>query len=298
MENYELDVFQIYLVTEKRSPLNTAAAYISDLKQYGDFLAKKQVPLSASTLALAKEYLHFLKVSVGLSATSMARKISSLKIFFSWTAKEYGWHNYTLDLTCPKIPRRLPCYLTNQEVDELLACASQQRGDLGVRNKTMLYLLYVSGMRISELTSLTRSHFTNQSITVEGKGGKQRLIPLPTMMIDMVHEYLENGHKKFVKKNGDTDYVFPIVYGGKIKSISRQSCWIILKNLCAKTSINRPVWPHQLRHSLATHLLKNGADLRSLQLLLGHENIATVEIYTHLDTRYLRNIYDKKHPRS
>ena len=133
---------------------------------------------------------------------------------------------------------------------------------------------------------------------MQGKGGKERLIPLPESMVVMLQEYRQGVHKKFIEQYGPTNYLFPVCYAGTIKPISRQSCWVILKDMCAKTSIAKEIWPHQLRHSLATHLLKNGADLRSLQLLLGHENIATVEIYTHLDTRHLRKIYDKKHPRS
>ena len=117
-------------------------------------------------------------------------------------------------------------------------------------------------------------------------------------MIELLQEYLATIHKSFVTQHQETDYLFPTLYAGKIKPLSRQACWMILKELCKKTSINRPISPHVLRHSLATHLLKNGAHLRSLQLLLGHENLSTVEIYTHIELSHLRTVYDKKHPRS
>lgn len=290
--------FEIYLLTEKRSPQSTTYAYVQDVKQYAQFLHERNCSLQKSAITDVKQFLGFLKTS-GMSARSMARKISSIKVFFSWAHELYGWPNYTIELTTPKLPQRLPTYLTSKEIEDLLATATLDESSLGTRNKVIVYLLYVSGMRISELVSLTRSRLHgNEYVTVEGKGNKQRIIPLPALMFTMLYEYLASFHKKFTQTHGDTDYIFPIIYGGKIKPISRQACWIILRDLCKKTKIDRPVSPHQLRHSLATHLLKNGADLRSLQLLLGHENIATVEIYTHLDTGHLRSVYNKKHPRS
>jgi len=290
--------FEIFLLTERRAPKSTSYAYLYDIGQYRDFLAKKKITLESSNLADAKLFLHYLK-NKGLSARSMSRKISSLKVFFNWAYEVHRWHNYTTDLVFPRIAKRLPTYLTKEEIEELLAIAHNDTTAMGIRNKTIIYLLYVSGMRISELTSLTRSsiHETDY-IRVDGKGNKQRIIPLPAMMFNLLREYIEQVHKSFVVTHGDTDYLFPIVYGGKIKPISRQTCWMILKELCKRSSIERSISPHQLRHSLATHLLQNGADLRSLQLLLGHENISTVEIYTHLDKSHVRNIYDKKHPRS
>ena len=296
--NEQITDFEMYLLTEKRAPQSTTSAYIQDIKQYASFLQSRSVGLGTSTIAEVKQFLALLKNS-GMSARSMARKISSIKVFFSWAHERYQWHNYAIELTTPKLPQRLPTYLTNAEVDELLAATQRDTTNLGIRNKVIVYLLYVSGMRISELVGLKRSSIHgNEYITVEGKGGKQRIIPLPELMFTMLYEYLATSHKMFTELHGDSDYIFPVIYGKKIKPISRQACWIILRDLCKTTSIDRPVSPHQLRHSLATHLLKNGADLRSLQLLLGHENITTVEIYTHLDTTHLRTVYNKKHPRS
>ena len=164
----------------------------------------------------------------------------------------------------------------------------------------MLYLLYVTGLRITELVSLIISniHFDTGILEVHGKGGKGRVIPLPTPTLDMIRAYLESVHKKFIEAHGQTDYLFPTLYASAIKPITRQSFWQVLKDLCKKTTIQKAISPHTLRHSLATHLLKNGAHLRSLQMLLGHENISTVQIYTHVEVSYLRHVYDKKHPRS
>src|SRR5690606_24159719 len=138
-------------------------------------------------------------------------------------------------------------------------------------------------------------------ISLVGKGGRQRMIPLPSAMVHILNEYIQSMQNSMVLKRKLADrslYLFPVLYGKKIKPISRQSCWMILKKLCINAGIKRPVSPHQLRHSFATHMLKKGADLRSLQLLLGHENISTVQTYTHVETSHLRIIYDKKHPRS
>ena len=195
-------------------------------------------------------------------------------------------------LTFPKIEKRLPNYLSEQEIEILLQMADRDTSTLGKRNKVMLYLLYVTGLRITELTTLKTSaiQWDTGFLHVEGKGGKQRMIPLPQPMrsLELLKEYADK----------QRDYLFPIRYAGTIRPITRQAFWGILKQLWKKTGIAKSISPHQLRHSLATHLLKRGADLRSLQLLLGHENLSTVQIYTHVETSHLRTIYNKKHPRS
>jgi integrase/recombinase XerD len=166
-----------------------------------------------------------------------------------------------------------------------------------------MYLLYVSGMRISELVHMRVSdiQFDTGFLKITGKGEKERLIPVPEAMRQMLREYLETAHRDFMTKKGGTvhnDYLFPTWYAGTIKPITRQACWMILNSLWLKTGIQKTISPHQLRHSLATHMLKNGVDLRSLQQILGHENIGTVEIYTHVEVSHIREVYDKKHPRS
>jgi len=164
----------------------------------------------------------------------------------------------------------------------------------------MLYLLYISGMRVSELIALrtTDFHFDTGFISVTGKGSKQRMIPLPHAISSLIKNYFNTLATLFETVNDRSSYIFPVMYGKIIKPISRQSCWLILKKLCIKVGIMRSISPHQLRHSFATHMLSKGADLRSLQLLLGHESIGTVQTYTHVETSQLRTIYDKKHPRS
>lgn len=294
-----LNKFEAYLLTERCLALNTFSAYKSDIRQFVGFLKQQNVILHNANLTNLKAFLLFLKKE-NITAHSMSRKISSLKSFFAWAHDTLTWENHAKDLTFPKLEKKLPHYLSEQEVQELFAVADSDASDMAKRNKVMLYLLYVSGLRITEMTSLICSaiRFDTGCLEVLGKGGKSRIVPLPSTMMTMLRDYLDTVHKKFMENHETTEYLFPTVYAGALKPISRQSFWAILKELCKKTSIKRAISPHSLRHSLATHLLKNGANLRSLQLLLGHENIATVQIYTHVEVSYLRKIYDKKHPRS
>jgi len=294
--------FIVYLLTEKRVSHNTFAAYRRDIQQFMFFIKQNNLVLESIELKDLKRFLAYLK-DLELSARSMSRKVSSLKTFYGYLEKYHGWTNLAIELTFPKLERRLPLYFSEDEVKQLLKVAGAQDTDQGMRNKVMLYLLYVSGMRISELINVRLSdiHFDTGFIAVTGKGGKGRMIPLPQPMLAMLQTYLDTVHRNFMSKKvkrSAVDYLFPISYGGKIKAITRQAFWGILKSLWKKTGNVKHISPHKLRHSFATHMLKGGADLRSLQLLLGHENLSTVQIYTHLEVSYLRSVYDKKHPRS
>lgn len=294
----QIEQFFTYLLTEKRVSNNTFSAYRTDILQFAHFLEKKQMPFATCSLKELKEFLHLLK-NENISATSMARKISSLKQFYSFAEQRWNSDNYAEQLTFPKVEKKLPHYLSEQEIEKLLQASQEDTSPIGVRNRVMLYLLYVTGLRISELTQLITSSILWDSgfLQVEGKGGKQRMVPLPEPMRIQLKDYLEKYHST-LSHSRKTDYLFPILYAGTIRPITRQAFWGILKQLCTKAGLAKSISPHQLRHSLATHLLKRGADLRSLQMLLGHENLSTVQIYTHVETSHLRKIYDKKHPRS
>lgn len=297
-----VDRFNTYLLTERCVSANTFSAYKRDIEQCVTFLCTHNVAYNAISVQNIKTFLHYLK-KINCSARTMSRKISSLKVFFSYLHQRFGLQNVAEDLVFPKLEKRLPQYLSEEEVEKLFEVAGRATSPIGLRNKIMLYLLYVSGTRISELTKLQLSdiHFDTGLIFVHGKGGKGRMVPIPEQMLEMLKEYINTVHRSFVSKRGilrKTEYLFPIYYAGKSKAISRQAFWIILRQLWEKTDIKRPISPHKLRHSFATHMLKNGADLRSMQLLLGHENLSTVQIYTHVETSYIRKIYDKKHPRS
>jgi len=295
--------FEAYLLAQKRVSSNTLTSYMCDIRQFEDFIRSKEVPWQSLEIKQVKEFLRFLKEEQNSSARSMARKISTLKVFFKFLNQQYGTQNLAIDLTFPKIEKRLPNYLSEEDIEKLLNNALQDKTDIGVRNKLMLYLLYVTGMRITELITLTISsiQFDTGFISINGKGGKGRIVPIGQSMVQDINHYLNNVHNKLLGKNREfrsTDFLFPVLYAGKIRHITRQAFWGILKKMAMQSGVNKTLSPHKLRHSLATHLLKNGANLRSLQLLLGHENLSTVQIYTHIDTGYLRKIYDKYHPRS
>jgi integrase/recombinase XerD len=295
--------FEAYLLTEKRVAHNTFNAYKHDIQQFLTYLAGHNIDLANTTMQDLKKYLLHLK-DLGLSARSMSRKISSLKALFAYAHYYHNWPDIAHDLGFPKLDKKLPVYVTEDELEKLFAVAAQDSTALGMRNKIMLYLLYATGMRISELTSLTVSqiHFDTHRIMVHGKGGKGRIIPLPAQVTEFLKNYVDNTFKilvtKETKKKQRHTYLFPVYYGGILRPITRQAFWGILKDLWKKTGIQKSISPHKLRHSLATHMLKKGADLRSLQLILGHENLSTTQIYTHVETSYLRSIYNKKHPRA
>lgn len=292
--------FEAYLLTEQRVATNTFFSYKRDINQFVGFLEKNVIVLETITGDELKQFVHHL-YGLKLSARSIARKISTLKTFFAYLSNRCGMKNNAKELHIPKIEKRLPSYLTQEEVTRILTYSEQDRSPLGIRNSMMVYLLYGSGMRVSELVSIKISdiHFDTRFISIEGKGGRQRMIPLPQSVMMLLSNYLQtHAAPSAFNSIANPLYLFPIQYGKKIKAISRQSCWMILKKICEQAGIKRAISPHQLRHSFATHMLEKGVDLRSLQVLLGHEEITTVEVYTHVETSQLRKIYDKKHPRS
>lgn len=290
--------YEAYLLTHKRVARHTLSAYMTDLKQLVAFLDEREVTFEQITHQLLQSFLLELK-NQRIAPRSLSRKISSFKAFYAWAHEQFAWNNPTVDIPFPKLDQRLPTYLKEEEIEQLLSVAAQDTTDIGVRNKVMLALLYSSGMRVSELVGLEVSalHFDTGFVSVSGKRGKERMVPIPIPVLSLINEYLQGPHKRLVKAP-NVRFLFPTMYASKVKPISRQSFWIIIKGLWKKTGIKRPISPHKLRHSLATHLLAKGANLRSLQLLLGHENISTVQIYTHVETEHLRKMYDKKHPRA
>jgi integrase/recombinase XerD len=297
-----LSQFESYLLTEKRVAENTYAAYKRDVGQYASYLKKHELKLEHADSSHIKSFLaHLHEQQVG--ARSMARKISSLKAFYSYLHDRHQFAHHARDIAIPKLEKKLPLYLSEQEILALLGSTEADVSDVGVRNKVMVYLLYGSGMRISELVFLKKGaiRFDTGFVAVDGKGGKQRMVLLPESTLAMLRDYFDRVYPKLVTKEGvvqETEYAFPIFYGKKLKPISRQAFWVILKKAAEAVGLRDVVSPHRLRHSLATHLLQKGADLRSLQLLLGHEQLSTVQIYTHLDVNHIREVYDKKHPRS
>lgn len=294
--------FERYLLTERRVARNTFDAYKRDLAQFMTYVHNQELSLPTTTETTIKTFLKQLKTG-GLTARSMARKLSCLKSFFTYLHDHHTLANPVKNLQTPKLEKKLPHYGQEKDIEKLLDASNQEKTVAGARNRVMLYLLYASGMRISELVNATIAgiDFSENCITITGKGSKERIIPLPEPIMNMLYEYLEVTHPRLVTKQGETlttTILFPTFYGGALRPVTRQSFWLYLKDLAKTAGLTDEFSPHMLRHSLATHLLKRGVNLRSLQTLLGHEKLTTVQIYTHVETSHLRKLYDKKHPRS
>lgn len=303
-----LAAFITYLVTEKRLSNNSVQAYESDLKHLERFLKLKKTSLLKCEKLHLKQYLKSLN-DRGLQGGSVSRKISTFKNFYAFVAKYFNVSDLGKALIFPKLTKRLPKYLTEDEIQKLLLMSEQDKSIKGMRNYVMLLLLYASGMRISELLGLRFDQiiFTTGFIQIFGKGNKERLVPVPVAVLSALRYYLDEILPQLCSvKNtleagatlNSTKYVFVTRYKRKLVPLSRQSYWMFIKKLLRKAGISKDISPHTLRHSLASHLLKNGADLRSLQMLLGHEHLSTVQIYTHLQDEEQRREYDKSHPRA
>ena len=302
VDNY-ISHFETYLLTEKRVSKNTFSAYKKDVNQLADFLKLEKKTLKNCTVKDLKNFLQKLKKE-GLKAKTLSRKISSIKLFFKFLNERFNLKNRAESLIFPKLEKILPNYLTEQEIVRLLNSADKTNTPKGVRNKVMLYLLYATGMRVSEMVNLRidQIQFDTGFIKLEGKGNKERMVPLPKNVLKLLKYYVNGPYKELLETAGESknlkNFIFISKYGQSIKPVTRQLFWLILKKFLILSKISKKVSPHTLRHSLATHLLKNGANIRSIQVLLGHEQLTTVQIYTHLENSQLREVYDKKHPRA
>lgn len=294
--------FELFLLTEKRVSKNTLVAYRKDVSQFLSFLTDQKQTLKNCSKIQLKKFLQDLKGN-GITAKSLARKISALKLFFSFLNTRFEIENKAAPLISPKVEKRLPICLTEDEVKLLFDASGKDNSDRGIRNKVMLSLLYAAGMRVSEMVNMTidQIHFDTGFVNIIGKGDKERMVPITQNVVDLLRTYVDVVYNKLISAELAQEkkkYLFPITYKKKIKPISRQQFWSILKNIIIKAGITKSVSPHSLRHSLATHLLKKGANIRLLQVLLGHEQLTTVQIYTHLENSQLKKVYDKKHPRA
>ncbi len=303
-DNDLIEQFHMHLLAEKRVAQNTFLAYKRDIDQLLAYLKKQKKTLAVCEKRNLVLFLKHLK-NAGLMSKTLSRKISSIKLLYGFLADRFGYEDAAKKLITPKIDKKLPSYLTELEIKHLFMVSAKDRSDKGIRNNVMLNVVYASGMRVSELVSLRlhQVNFETGFLSITGKGSKDRHIPIPLSTLELLQFYIDNVYKKVIlelkkKPKPQEQYLFLTTKGGIAKPMSRQFFWLTLKNLLKKAGIEKNIFPHALRHSLATHLLKNGADLRSLQLLLGHENLSTVQIYTHVGTSELRKTYDKKHPRA
>jgi integrase/recombinase XerD len=292
----QLNSYTNYLTVEKGLARNTLESYRRDLNKFISFMQKHQItsPESVDRNAL-NLFLGELKKN-GNATSTISRSIASIRSFFNFLLQEGVIEsNPALELESPRIEKKLPRVLTTGEVD-LLLCQPKPGEHNGARDRAMLELLYASGIRVSELVSLNLTDFDPRVgyLRCRGKGMKERIVPIGSVAINYVNEYLDNSREKMLKKNGEPS-LFVNHHGGRM---TRQGFWKILKKYARKSNIKGDVTPHTLRHSFATHLLENGADLRSVQEMLGHSDISTTQIYTQITRRKIREVYDKSHPRA
>lgn len=287
-----------FLRVERQLALNTLTSYERDLYSYIQDLSDKQQ--IGSLLEVERihilAHLETLKTS-GNSARTMARHISSIRSFHQFLLREkISSTDPSVHLEMPQIDRTLPKVLSIEEIEELLAVPNITKPQ-GLRDRAMLELLYASGMRISECISLALEdvNLTMGFVRCFGKGGKERIIPLGRTALIACEEYLREGRPKLSKINHRTDVIFINQRG---KPLTRQGVWKLMKEHALKAGIKNEITPHTLRHSFATHLIENGADLRAVQEMLGHADISTTQIYTHVSKKRLKEVYKQFHPRA
>lgn len=301
----QIEDFINYLNIERGLSLNTALAYKNDLTQYLSFLKKNGVQSWDSKEIDITGYLNFLR-NIQLKPISISRKVAGIKTFYRFLENEgLIEFNPTLYLESPSIKSwatsKLPKFLTYKEV-ELLLNQPDVTKPIGLRDKAMLEFMYATGSRVSEVTSLKVNQinleigFTN----IIGKGSKERIVPLGKTASNYIGEYLEKG-RPYLIKSGSTscsdNQVTGLFVNWRGKGITRQALWKMIKRYALLGGIKKDISPHTLRHSFATHLLSNDADLRSVQEMLGHANITTTQIYTHINHARLKTLHAKYHPR-
>lgn len=292
-----MQLFLEYLTVELGLSANTRQAYERDLRLFCKTLGFKN---SDALVNVSREqitgYMTQLKEK-GLAAATIARKLAAIKAFYRFmTAEGYMDANPAEVVEAGTKGIKLPRVLSEDEVVRLLNQPDITTAE-GFRDRTMLEVLYATGMRVSELINLTleRVDLNMKYIIAFGKGSKERIVPLGSVAAEFLQQYLEKVRPKLTHADRNTNIVF-LAFGGH--ELTRQRFWQIIRAYGRKANINKALTPHILRHSFATHLLDNGADLRSVQELLGHSDISTTQIYTHLTNKRLRDIYAKAHPRA
>jgi integrase/recombinase XerD len=289
----QLDAFIDHLWLEDGLSKNTLESYRADLAQFAGWLQQQQSDLLAANQAHIQQYL---AVKFPLSKPrSIGRLIASMRRFYRYCLRENLVEiDPSLQIESPKLPRSLPKSLNEQEVEDLLN-APNSNHPIGLRDRAMLELLYASGLRVSELVNIKVSEVSTQDgvVRVTGKGSKTRLVPMGEEAADWIIRYMRHGRTALLqKKMSDSLFVT-----NRAAAMTRQAFWYLIKRYAVQAGINKPMSPHVLRHAFATHLLNHGADLRVVQMLLGHSDISTTQIYTHVARERLKSLHSAHHPR-
>ena len=292
--NKAIEEFKIYLSIERNLSNNTVEAYIRDIKLLSIFLKNKK-PVNV----IRKDIINFINQvnKENKSSRTQARILSSIKSFYNYLIfDDKIKENPSIEIYSPKLEKKFPMVLTIQEIDKIISSIDLSMEN-GERNRTIIECLYSCGLRVSELINLKISeiNFSDEYIRIIGKGNKQRITPINNNLIKYFNNYINHIRSKIKVNRKNIDYLFLNRRGTKI---SRVLVFNIVKETCKKAGIKKNISPHTFRHSFATHLVEGGADLRAVQEMLGHSNITTTEIYTHLDTKYLKEEMANFHPRS
>lgn len=288
--------YQSYLKIERGLSQNTISNYSFDIERLCAFLDESQITVSPQNITEETLQQFIYEISKQVNPRSQARMISGLKSFFSYLIfEDYRSDNPLELIETPRVGRRLPDTLSVEDIDRLIGAIDLSSSE-GERNRAMLETLYGCGLRVSELTQLKISDlfFEEEFVKITGKGSKQRFVPIGKSTQKYIQIYRDTVRNHLNIQKGYEDTLFLNRRG---KQLTRAMIFTIIKNLAVKINLNKVISPHTLRHSFATHLLENGADLRSIQLMLGHESITTTEIYVHLDRRHLSEIMNAFHPR-
>ncbi|MCG9791135.1 site-specific tyrosine recombinase XerD [Flavobacterium algicola] len=288
--------YQSYLKIERGLSKNTVANYSFDIERLCQFLQANGIVVSPIKIKEETLQQFVYDVATQVNARSQARIISGLKSFFSYLIfEDYRTDNPLELIESPKTGRKLPDTLAIEEIDALIAAIDLSTNE-GERNRAMLEVLYGCGLRVSELVSLKISDlfFDEGFIKVTGKGNKQRFVPIGELAQKYIQIYRDAIRSHITIKKGFEDTLFLNRRGGQL---TRAMIFTIIKNLATQVGLRKKISPHTFRHSFATHLLENGADLRSIQLMLGHESITTTEVYLHLDRSFLAEVMNTYHPR-
>jgi integrase/recombinase XerD len=292
----EVDAYLDAQWMEKGYSQNTLASYRSDLMAFGRWLEQQALPTAPSQLGKQhiERYL-FARLQQNISARSISRTLSSLRSFFRWQLREARIQlDPTQEVESPKLGKPLPKTLSEGDVEALLAAPDHEE-PLEMRDRAMLELLYACGLRVSELVGLRLSqvNFNQGLVRISGKGGKERLVPMGDVANDVLREYISQARPVLLPA-GQSDVVFPSRRGTEM---TRQAFWYRIKYYAIKAGISQSLSPHTLRHAFATHLINHGADLRVVQLLLGHSDLSTTQIYTHVARLRMQELHAKHHPR-
>ena len=292
-----LEDFFHYLQIERGLAENTLISYRRDLENYMQFL-QEQKSISHWQDVQRYHIISFLQIlhDAKKSAATISRTISSIRSFHQFLIREQTvTHDASIHIDRPKSERLLPTTISFHEVEKLLDI--KERTPLALRNKAMLELMYATGLRVSELVDLELSdlHLAMGFVRCMGKGNKERIIPIGDIAKEALEDYLHHARNVLIKKNQSEKVLFVNHHG---RALSRQGFWKIIKAIAIEAGLMKKITPHTLRHSFATHLLENGADLRAVQEMLGHADISTTQIYTHVTKTRLKDMYDQFHPRA